>query len=152
MIKPENKDSSLRWSHYADEHRGVCITYKIPQSFLTGKIIGCVNVNYHPEPLIEYLNTCTLQLEEFIREFSRIYLKTKSPAWEYEQEARIILKEHGVLPIPGEFIKEICFGLRTAERDIELITTLAKDYCGCSNFKQITRTESSFGFTASKID
>lgn len=152
MIKPDDNKSTLLWSHYADEHRGVCLTYKIPRSFLTGKIIGCVNVNYHLEPLTEYLKICPLKPEKFIEGFLRIYLSTKSPAWMYEQEARIILKKHGPLSIPGRFLNAICFGLRASQNDIDLVTKLAQDHCGCRIFSQMKRNEIDFGFTISKLD
>ena len=144
-------DETLLWSHYADEHRGLCLTYKIPMSFLKGKIIGAQHVNYPPEPLAEFLKTCPTEPEEFIRKLLRIYLTTKSPAWEYEKEARIIGKRHGILDIPKNFIKEICFGLRTPQPDIDLVTRLARDYCNCDNFSQMIRDETEFGLTMKKL-
>ncbi len=114
--------------------------------------MGVQNVDYHPEPLPEFLKNCTMKPEAFVRELLRIYLSTKSPAWEYEKEARIILKRHGILNIPGKFIKEICFGLQTPQVDIDLVTKLAQDYCGCTSFSQMIRSESEFGFTIPKLD
>ena len=84
-------------------------------------------------------------------ELTKIYLMRKSPAWRYEKEARIIRPRHGLLRIPGDFLEQVCFGLRTPDTDIHLVTTLAKAYCGCTNFCQMVLNETDYGFTMEPI-
>jgi len=43
------QENRLMWSHYADDHRGICLTYAIPRSFIDNnidKIMGITNVDY----------------------------------------------------------------------------------------------------------
>lgn len=50
-------DNSLMWSHYADNHTGVCLVYAIPKSFIedsANNFYGIVRVNYCYNPLIEF--------------------------------------------------------------------------------------------------
>ena len=138
---------TLLWSHYADQHKGVCLLYRIPESFLlnrSNKIIGVDKVTYGDERIMKYLaDGATMEVNEFIK----MYLTTKSPSWQYEVEARIIREERGLLRIPGEFLEQVCFVLRTEPADMDLVTKLARAYCGCSKFCRMVRDESNFGFT-----
>jgi len=46
------QENRLMWSHYADEHRGICLTYSIPKSFIDeniDKIMGITNVDYNKD-------------------------------------------------------------------------------------------------------
>ena len=144
-------NETLLWSHYADRHKGVCLSYQIPRIHFsdddTINIDWFEKVNYGPETLIKLLQTCSMELNDFILNLIPPYLSTKSPSWGYEKEFRIIRKEHGIRNIHGYFLKKICFGLETPNSDIELVTKLANNYCGCTYFEQMVRDDSAFGFT-----
>ena len=145
-------EETLLWSHYADEHRGVCLTYEFPTSFLLDtqfKLTVCGPVNYTSGQLTKWLQKAPIEdmaLEQFAIELLHIFLKTKSPSWKYEKEARIIRNEFGICHIRGEFMKQVCFGLQTPKKDIDLIIKLSGDYCGCKIFTQMVRDETDFGF------
>src|SRR5208283_767130 len=52
--------SSLMWTHYADNHRGICLIYDIPNSFICGDInhiYGIANVIYGTNGLTEWFKT-----------------------------------------------------------------------------------------------
>ncbi len=141
----------LLWSHYADEHRGLRIKYEIPESFLKGKKRGVSDVMYDVQPFTTYLSGCNTNDEDFYTFLYKSYLIAKHPAWMHEDEKRIIRESSGIFLIPGEFIKEICFGLRTPKEDIQLIRKLAMNHCGLTNFYQMIRNDKDFGFEMSKL-
>jgi hypothetical protein len=144
-------DETLLWSHYADEHRGVCLVYRFPESFILDpklRLTAGGEVKYISEPLTEWLKNTPMSMEQnVLKELIHICLKTKSPGWRYEKEARLIRREPGIFNISGKFITEICFGLGTPQDDIDLVIKLGRDYCGCTTFTQMVRDDSDFGFT-----
>ena len=145
-------EETLLWSHYADQHRGVCLTYEFPTSFLLDtqfKLTVGGPVIYMEEPLTEWLRNGPIEdmeLESFVKELLHILLKTKSPSWAYEKEARLIRSKSGDCAICGAFMKQVCFGLQTPQRDIDLIIRLSSDYCGCTRFARMVSDETDFGF------
>lgn len=101
--------SALLWSHYGDQHRGICIGYttdRIPAP--------------QPERVIYGGNRCiktSLLLSAFLREepaakrrLERDVLLRKAKDWSYESEWRLIGRS-GVQESPL-LMKEITFGLR----------------------------------------
>jgi len=145
----DNRDTLL-WSHYADAHRGVCLKYEFRVSdFLAGKFHDTTrgNVEYLSEPLAEWLEDAPMDMTKFVEGLAHRCLKTKSLAWKYEQESRIIRPEPGVFKLSEQFLNQVCFGLRTPPADIELITNLAKKYAGRTTFTHMVRDETEFGFT-----
>jgi hypothetical protein len=145
----ENRDTLL-WSRYADEHRGVCLKCQFRAShFLTEEfhLTTMGNVEYLDEPLTEWLKNAPMDITKFVEGLAHKCLKTKSFAWAYEQEARIIRRKHGVFNFTEPFLNQVCFGLRTPQADIDLITNLAQTYTSCTRFSQMVRNETEFGFT-----
>lgn len=68
------------WSHYADEHKGICLGFDVPESFL-------YEVKYVSERLqFEQLVPDEVQLQQLLR--------TKFKDWEYEAEYRRIVRLH----------------------------------------------------------
>jgi hypothetical protein len=144
----------LLWSHYADEHRGVCLEYQFRGSYFLNSVFPLTtmgNVEYLSEPLTEWLKKAPIEMIPFTEGLIHKFLKTKNPAWGYEKEARIIRKEHGAFNIRDKFLKQVYFGLQTPQADIDLITKLARDYSGCTSFAQLIRDETDFGFTVKKL-
>ena len=149
-------DEPLLWSHYADEHRGVCLLYRFPMVYLDDPktIFGASEVRYENDALTNWLSNSTIAPEDvgFVGELTKIFLTSKNPAWKYEKEARIIRSEHGVFDIPQGFLIQVCFGLRTPQSDIDLITNLAMEYSGCNKFCHMIHDEDSdFGIKAVEI-
>jgi hypothetical protein len=144
-------DNALLWSHYADEHRGVCLEYQLTGSFLRRPKVQLTaggEVTYLSEPLTDFLEKAPIELDidTFVKGLVLVCLRAKSPAWLYEKEARLIRREPGVVNIDGDCIREVCFGLQTSQADIDLVIRLARDYCGCVRFSRMVRDESDFGF------
>lgn len=126
----------LMWSHYANAHKGSCLTFDITKDY-----------DFFALPfLVDY--TEKYPKLNFIREKnSRLKYKhiiaTKSIDWEYEEEVRIVrdIRDHGnsrgLIKFNKEALIEIKFGLRTNPKDIETITKIVKglDYQHVKLFK-----------------
>lgn len=149
-----DQNETLLWSHYADEHKGLCLLYRFPKNFLEdSKEIRAEKVRYEHDALTDWLKTAApLDMNSIVEGLVNTYVTSKSPAWDFEKEVRIIRSEHGPFHIPFGYLEQVCFGLRTPQADIDLITKLAKEYSGCIKFrKMIHDEESDFGMRAVEI-
>jgi hypothetical protein len=103
-------DSPLMWSHYADQHRGVCIEYDTTW----GNHTNLRRVNYNTPrsisaaDLLDWKVHGSAEAEARVRE---AYFFAKALDWSYEEEWRYIHEKHGVdhatLKVTGVY-----FGLR----------------------------------------
>ena len=89
----------LMWSHYADNHCGVRISYEIPINFISERV-GVINilvvssVNYDIDPLskwfIEFANDENEIDEKFadktVHEIIKVISTSKNDCWDYEKE------------------------------------------------------------------
>lgn len=108
----------LMWSHYANSHKGACITFDIlkdPEFFAYP-----FNVEYPPEyPKINFIR------EKDIHKRYKHILAMKSKDWQYEQEVRIVKdkRDHPTFRENVAFNKscliEIKFGYKADIGDIE---------------------------------
>ncbi|NMV41503.1 DUF2971 domain-containing protein [Ralstonia insidiosa] len=143
----------LMWSHYADEHRGVCLLYQFSPAFVeepTSGIIGLAEVKYSADALTDWLleHQCT-SFQDFIQQLIPVYLTAKDPAWAYEKEVRLVTFAEGELKMPPRSLAQVCFGMRTPTTEIDRIMKLASEHGGCGSFCQIKRSQShDFGITA----
>lgn len=171
MNKPPMMNNPLMWSHYGGEHKGACLLYRFDEEFLNNpdKIVCVDEVQYLHENITnwlkENLNKKSLEIldelnirdnkeitEEIMDDFLLTYLKSKSPAWGHEKEARIISHKPGSLKVPYGSLRQICFGLRTSQNNIDLIMKIAKEFSGCESFyKLIKDPTSDFGVMAEEI-
>lgn len=124
----------MMWSHYADEHKGLSLYYELPESLIAyenNKIIGVSPVTYHDNAVsdsladkaIDFAGTETWRVLEAI--VTPIF-SSKGEDWAVEDEWRIIRSEPGQLNIDRSFLKQICFGMATPERDKELIINIVE--------------------------
>ncbi|CAB3753577.1 DUF2971 domain-containing protein [Paraburkholderia humisilvae] len=152
-----NLYNSLMWSHYADEHKGVCLLYRFAEKFLidpTSKIIGVDEVHYEPDVLTDWLanDPPTDDPYELSVELTKIYLMAKAPDWSYESEARIVRFDHGLFAIPPDSLIQVCFGLRTPEADVARIKKATARRGSQVQFCQIVRGKGKdFGITAVEL-
>ncbi len=152
-------EDTLLWSHYADEHRGLCLMYEIPDEFINdpkNQIIGVCAVEYGHNPLTDWFvrnapENNNIDLLEFTVELVKKVFSIKSRAWEYEKEVRIIREKEGALSIPKEFLKQVCFGMNTTESDISSIKKLLDDAGYSVNYCGIKRAQDDFGIGAIEI-
>lgn len=99
-------DCPLMWSHYGDQHNGICIGYSIPADASVHR------VRYDAEPLVKAsLVEAMLDGEAGAQgQVDEAVLLRKAPAWKYENEWRLI-GNRGAQDNPLE-LSEVVFGLR----------------------------------------
>ncbi len=150
--------NTLMWSHYADAHHGVCLTYALPKSFFdenVKEIIGIVKVDYGLNPLSDWFLQEALKptpLKDFILFLIKKALTVKAKLWEYEEEVRIVRQKEGVQVIDKQYLKQICFGLATPDSDITLLKNIIRQ-CGykVDLCRMIRSTSSDFGLESIEI-
>lgn len=151
-----SNDETLLWSHYADSHRGVVLTYEFPVLSLwnASEIIGISPVSYSQNAVTDFLfeNRHETNKGIILEKLVSAVLSSKHPAWQYEQEIRFLRpKTCGSLAVPRSTLVEITFGLRTSQSDKELIRKLVENHYGdWVKFSQIERTEHDFGIRVAK--
>jgi hypothetical protein len=99
-------DCPLMWSHYGDQHNGICIGYTIPDDATVHR------VRYDAEPLVKAsLVEAMLDGKGGAQEqVDEAVLLCKAPDWKYENEWRLI-GDRGAQDNPLE-LGEVVFGLR----------------------------------------
>ena len=118
-------DNFLMWSHYSNEHKGICIAYDISKikeynKTILKKVIYTKKIQIY-KPYNHIFENPTLNEEKnFI---SLFYLKHKN--WKYEKEYRIITYEdYDFINLP---IKAIYFGMNADINHINLVKNFIKD-------------------------
>ena len=146
-----NQLNTLMWSHYADEHRGLVLTYSFSPDFLDNpdEILGVTPVRYQDDAISEWLREHVPLFEDdhmkFVGLLMRRILSSKAPAWRHEEEGRIIHRRQGIWEIPRNKLKQVTFGLRTSNRDESLVRALIEKYYGSVVFARIVRSDEDFG-------
>jgi hypothetical protein len=151
-------DNPLLWAHYAANHTGVCLAYRIPEAFFAAEvneIIGVAPTEYGASPLREWLKGTAPALgspasRTMGTEMCKKLFTVKGDCWSYEKEIRAIRAQPGALKIPREFLAQVCFGLRTSAEDIAVVQgCLEKDtkvaYC------RVIRDGTDFGISIKDI-
>ena len=151
-------NNTLMWSHYADNHHGICLTYEFPKSFfdkMANEILGIVDVDYGLNPLSDWFLQKELEhdsLKDFVGDLIKKALTVKAKLWEYEKEVRILRKQEGVHVINKKYLKQICFGLLTPSPDIKLLKNIIlQSGYEVGLCKMVPNTSSDFGFEPIEI-
>ncbi|MEO8410362.1 MAG: DUF2971 domain-containing protein [Propionivibrio sp.] len=117
----ERWDCPLMWSHYADEHRGLCIEYDASDSAF---------VNLRP---VDYRRPRSIKVSDLIewkikqsasarQKIAETFFLAKAPQWRYEREWRDVTDHAGSRPAPAR-VSAVYFGLRC---DTSVITAIVK--------------------------
>lgn len=152
----DGDNSTLMWSHYSNNHKGICLTYRFSETWYgqnSGNIVGTSEVEYGHNSLTDwfldeselgYLKSATnpTRIDNVLKKL----LTIKSKCWEYEAEARIIKRTPGPFEIDRSCLKQICFGLNTPESDIQSIQAICKQQHGYdTTFCKIEKSQDDFG-------
>lgn len=145
--------STVMWSHYASAHEGVCLYYEIPDHFIldpTNKIFGYSPVKYGDDALFDWLikDRALRELSDLdtAMEIMKRALTVKGDDWAYEQEARFIRPLPGAMKLDPGFLKQVCFGLRTADSTKESLRKLISSTYTNITFAEIRhKGEKDFG-------
>lgn len=155
-------EESCMWSHYGDQHRGLCIEYLLEEKFIKNNYMDenaenrltlCDEVEYKNEGITnELLNSPIKQNEEFVKYMLRKYLTIKRESWKYEREGRLIFAQSGPCKVGIGAINRIIFGLRTSQANKKLIATIARQYSGCQNFQELILHGESYSMRRYSVD
>jgi hypothetical protein len=117
------------WSHYAQQHRGICIGFSVQDEFIcdptTGKDSGLYQRVHYPVddsiPVISGRDKVAVNQ-------MMMAVCTKSRHWEYEKECRVIMHpawpdimKHtttgDTIPFPSESLTHVYLGARISQED-----------------------------------
>ncbi len=146
----------LLWTHYADSHKGVCLVYNIPEEYVLSEPMAAVPVIYKSNPLIGFFikwakSSKKMSNHEFIDELAKMYLSIKDKWWSYEDEYRLIRENPGEFQLDRSYLKFVCYGLNTPQKDRKLIDSLLSNGGYEVEFYEIERTSNDFGIKEKKI-
>ncbi|MCD8522585.1 MAG: DUF2971 domain-containing protein [Saccharospirillaceae bacterium] len=142
-------DNPLLWSHYGDEHRGICIGYDLirkPTPDLRKVIYGgsrTIKTSVIINALLKGNQRAKTLLDNNV-------LLRKAKPWSYEKEYRLI-GDVGLHESPLR-LKEIYFGLRCPTSVIHTVTSVLYKHRGDVNFYQISNDQSSFKLHHKELD
>lgn len=107
----ERANCPLMWSHYGDQHYGLCVGYSIPSDVYA----DLHKVQYGGSRLIEASKVAAMLNEEADarRQVDEAVLLRKAASWRYEREWRL-LGGRGLQDSPLE-LEEVIFGMRCTE-------------------------------------
>jgi hypothetical protein len=111
-----NAKSTLMWSHYASNHKGVCLQFERVLDITT--LSHALHVNYVPDlPVLNWI----VGFHQGIGEM----MFSKHPCWEYEQESRIMIYGQAGRdrPFAPQALRRLIFGCRA---DASLFSTVER--------------------------
>ncbi len=135
----ERFDNIQMWSHYANDHQGVCLGFKVVENpaikSLVGfrmigpdnieKILQVRKVDYRRSPIEQIDRNKKDDLKQKYLQF----LCTKEMNWKYEKEWRAFFPhkdETSLVKFPMETLTDLIFGLRTSEEEINTVIGILK--------------------------
>lgn len=143
----ENAKDILMWSHYAQDHKGVCIELERTETNDLGNPNSTRKVAYtknYPSLRSKSLLTKDDRTSALMR-----VLYTKSEHWNYEREWRNFQqKGNTVYPVPGKILS-ITFGVRALKMDIDIIKKLVGNTV---SLYQAQLKKNEFGIKLEKIE
>ena len=139
-------DCPLMWSHYGDQHNGICIGYSIPDDATVHR------VRYDAEPLVK-ASLVEAMLDGVAgaqAQVDQAVLLRKAPEWKYENEWRLI-GDRGTQDNPLE-LSEVVFGLRCPTAvQFTIYRALEKRHQGLE-FSTIYRSPGTFKLVRTPLD
>lgn len=141
--------SGLMWSHYADEHRGICIEYDTRNQLHPR--LG--SVDYKGPRAIKTSDLYRWKVREDADAKERVvktYFYTKSGEWRYEREWRDVRDESGVTEVPFRTTAILC-GLRCDSTVIKSIVKLLSDHPAIKIWQVLPKDEG-FGLRRYQVD
>lgn len=110
-------DNILMWSHYADNHAGVCLEF---DNLMENKFVNLLDKNDISEGIVGYTAKTRINYvaEERMFAFYKLFF-CKSEMWEYEKEFRMVLLDNKeeFHQFKKESLLGIYFGINTNAED-----------------------------------
>jgi hypothetical protein len=136
----ERADCPLMWSHYGNQHKGVCVGYSVP----TDASANIHKVKYGGSRLIKASEVAAMLAgdEAARRGVDEAVLLRKAINWRYEREWRLI-GQRGSQNSPLE-LEEIIFGMRCATTVMYAIIKALEDRSRPVKFYEIHQRHGTF--------
>ncbi|GGK51228.1 DUF2971 domain-containing protein [Aliivibrio fischeri] len=142
-------DSPLMWSHYANEHKGVCLEFDIETAARKPKEIDYKGTRGISAKLIqEYICSDSAQARELIE---KQYFFTKASEWSYESEWRLLSKSYGSKSAPF-YLTGIYFGMRCDTWIVASIIKLLHNENSNVKFYRMHADSSSFNLNVEVLE
>ncbi len=136
-----NSTSTLMWSHYAQNHTGICLGFECRNDVFSGAL------------KVEYLNTFPLiDIADDGTEASLLPFLAKSADWSYEAEYRLIAQEeaeataddtlitrNNQMSIPDGALACIIVGCLMPEPERGAVSRLVQEHAQCVQLQQAVR-------------
>lgn len=108
----QEPDNIVLWSHYADNHAGVCLKFDMLQDldFFSIPLHVIYDQSY---PVYNHMT----QQSDIVQKM----IKTKYSDWSYEKELRIFKQAKGVYTFKKQALVEVIFGCATPQKEIDRI-------------------------------
>ena len=126
----EALENLLMWSHYADEHRGYCVKYKLSKHFIKQDENDSFE-HMFLKPIIYRKDEEKVDISGMTSINTDLAFATKHESWKYEKEVRLIVynpnKEESFYGIPldkNSCIEAIYFGCKCEPKTINTIKNL----------------------------
>ena len=136
----EQDDCPLMWSHYGDQHRGICLGYSVPERATK----DVHKVTYDGDRLVKASEVGAM-LDGDDEARSRVdaaVMLRKAESWSYEQEWRLIGRR-GTEGSPLE-LEEIIFGMKCMESVKYTVMKALEDRGGSVEFHQMREERGTF--------
>lgn len=144
----EKVDSPLMWSHYGQQHRGVCIEYDVTKLEFSSvrRVVYGGDRQISADCLLRWIEGADLISQH---EVERASLLTKSSEWRYEKEWRL-LGPIGLDRSPAP-IKSVTFGMNCPRAITESIMSMFGGERSAVRFWQIMEPSSNFKLKRQRI-
>lgn len=141
-------DCPLMWSHYADQHNGLCIGYSIPAN----PPVELGTVTYGGTRMVRASDIAKMLDGDATaqKRVDAIVLFTKAKPWKYEHERRLI-GERGLQDSPLE-LEEVIFGLRCPDTVKFAVVKALERRNPPATFYEMRESRNSFELTKCPLD
>lgn len=144
----ERPNCPLMWSHYGDQHKGICIGYSVPSD----DVDSLLKVDYRGGRRVKASDVSTmLSGDKLARQLvDRAVLARKAPEWKYEREWRLI-GDRGLGNSALE-LEEVIFGLKCESPMRYVVVRALERRAPRVRFYEICETRGSFSLTKRVLD
>ena len=136
----EREDCPLMWSHYGDQHRGICLGYSVPEgiagdvqkvAYGRGRLVKASEVG----AMLDGDDEARAKVDEAV-------MLRKAESWAYEREWRLIGRR-GTKGSPLE-LEEIIFGMKCKESSKYTVMKALEGRSGSVHFYEMREERGAF--------
>ena len=119
----EKMDSILMWSHYTEDHKGVCLQFNPSDKLFSEKCERMIYVDEFPN----------IDSKRIINEPNNFLFFTKSNEWRYESEVRVIKDSNSLHSFSPKSLIAIYFGVNCDPDDVKKIKDIINNHSQYEN-------------------